>query len=106
MKRTEMERIERELRRSEKKVDRIAGENSTPGSVGEYIERLFGLFRYDQSEIFNTAESLEILELLEEMKQDIPEKKWPDVLKKAIKKTQVAQKDKAMSELKELIGLN
>ncbi|MCR9141325.1 MAG: hypothetical protein NXI24_03675 [bacterium] len=105
MKRTEMERIERELRRSEKKVERIQGEGAG-GSVGSYIERLFGLFRYDQSEIFNTAESLEILELLEQMKEDIPEKKWPDVLKKAIKKTQVAQKDKAMEELKELIGLN
>ena len=105
MKRTEMERIERELRRSEKKIGRIAGDGPA-GSVGEYIDQLFGLFRYDQSEIFNTGESLEILELLEKMKQDIPEKKWPDVLKKAIKKTQVAQKEKAMAELKELIGLN
>ena len=93
------------LRRQEKKVERIAGGGSG-GSVGDYIERLFGLFRYDQSEIFNTGESMEILELLEEMKEDIPEKKWPDVLKKAIKKTQVAQKEKAMAELKELIGLN
>ena len=105
MKRTEMERIERELKRQEKKTTRIAG-SGTPGSVGEYIERLYGLFRYDQTEIFNTSESVEILELLEDMKNDIPEKKWSDVLKKAIKKTQVVEKDKAMEELKELIGLN
>lgn len=104
MKRTEMERIERELRRSEKKESRVGGGNR--GNVGSYIDRLFSLFRYDQREIFNTAEDVDILELLEEMKEDVPEKKWNDVLKKAIKKTGVSEKDKAMEELQTLIGLN
>lgn len=106
MKRTEIERIERELWRAAKKETRLEPGAPSDTSVGAYIERLFGLFRFDNNEIFNASEDMKILELLEEMKAHVPAKKWDDVLKKAIKKTRVEQKDKAMNELKQLIGDN
>lgn len=104
MKRTELERRERELRRSEKKVDvlerKMSGEKATPGS---YIQDLFSLFRYDGDVIFNTLDDVEILELLENMKADLPEKQWDNVLRKAIKKTNINQKDRAFDEIKTLL---
>ncbi len=106
MKRTEIERIERELKRAEKKERSVKGRDGGGGdaSVGDYIERLFGMFRYDENEIFNSRDNVDILEVLEDMKQDLPEKKWEDVLKKAIKKTRVRERDRAYQELFELLG--
>ncbi|MBX7059608.1 MAG: hypothetical protein K1X75_16205 [Leptospirales bacterium] len=107
MKRTEMERIEREMRRREKANQRVAGGAAGAGagaSVGEYIERLFALFRYDEAEIFNAREDVNVLEVLEAMKADLPQKKWEDVLRKAIKKTGVKERDRAFQELSALMG--
>lgn len=105
MKRTELERRERELKRSEKKVEvlerKMSVEKPTPGA---YIQNLFSLFRYDAQEIFNTVDDVDILELLENMKENLPEKQWDNVLKKAIKKTNIAQKDRAFDEIKTLLN--
>ncbi len=105
MKRTELERRERELRRTEKKVTvlerKMGGEKATPGA---YIDSLFGLLRYDTEEIFNTQDDVNILELLENMKANLPEKQWENVLRKAIKKTNVVQKDRAFDEIKTLLS--
>lgn len=106
MKRTDIERRERELARVEKR-NRVV-ERKTDGdnclSVGGYIDNLFSLFRYDEAEIFNTSDDLEILELLEGMKEHCPEKQWENILRKAIRKTKVANKEKAFNEL--LVLLN
>ncbi len=106
MKRTELERIEREVRRVEKRSEFLQRRQGSQGaqSVGDYIEKLYGLFRYDEEEIFNTQEDLAILEVLEEMQLSLPQKKWDDVLRKAIKKAGVRHKDKALTELKSLLS--
>ncbi|TGK03978.1 hypothetical protein EHO59_10685 [Leptospira semungkisensis] len=105
MKRTELERRERDLRKAQKKqevLDRRSGQGT---SVGDFIDQLSGLFRHDATEIFNTKDDINVLEVLEEMQAIIPQKKWDDVLKKAIKKTGVVEKERAYKELTELLSL-
>ncbi|TGK32580.1 hypothetical protein EHQ12_18395 [Leptospira gomenensis] len=105
MKRTELERRERDLRKAEKKTQlqekRLA--SGKGNSVGDYIDELAALFRYDATEIFNTGDDIAVLELLEDIQANLPPKQWENVLRKAIKKTGVQEKDKAYSELKELM---
>jgi hypothetical protein len=105
MKRTELERRERELRRMEKKAQALQKGGREEMSVGDYIEALFGLFRYDMEEIFNTKEDVDILEVLENMKEDHPEKQWDVIIRKAVNKTKVAAKERAYDELRELAGI-
>lgn len=104
MKRTEIERIERELKRVEKREKKA--QLREPGDVtpGAYIERLFSLYRYDMNEIFNTQTDEDILEVLEELKENLPEKKQMDVLRKSIKRTGVKQRDRAYEELVSLMS--
>jgi hypothetical protein len=107
MKRTEIEKRERELKRHQKKTDVIERKiqsNTKKASVGEYINDLFSLFRYDNEEIFNAKDDIKILEVLEEMKNSFPEKQWDNIIRKAVKKTNITNKEKAVIELKELIG--
>ncbi|EMN82749.1 hypothetical protein LEP1GSC106_1182 [Leptospira interrogans serovar Grippotyphosa str. UI 12764] len=106
MKRTELERRERDLRKAEKKVQlqekRLA--SGKGNSVGVYIDELSALFRYDATEIFNTGDDIAVLELLEDIQANLPAKQWENVLRKAIKKTGVQEKEKAYNELKELMN--
>ena len=109
MKRTDLERRERELKRTIKKQDILAKkEMSREGrTVGGYIQGLFSLLRYDEQEIFNTTDDIDILELLEEMKEFTPEKQWDTILRKAISKTKIsniANKEKAFNELNALLS--
>lgn len=103
MKRTDIERRERELRRSEKKAKVIQrkGENfKSKNQAGYYIEELYSLFFYNDDQIFNCTKEVQIVELIEKMKEDIQEKNWETILRKAIKKTGVAKKEEAFQELK------
>ncbi|EPG65809.1 hypothetical protein ACE5IS_11960 [Leptospira wolffii] len=103
MKRTELERRERDLRKAQKKQEALQGRASNGSSVGDFIDQLSGLFRYDVTEIFNTKDDIDVLEVLEQMQAILPQKKWDDVLKKAIKKTGVQEKERAYNELLELL---
>ena len=106
MKRTDIERRERELRRSQKKEDVLARKTEnfkSKNSVGQFIDELALLFFHNDDEIFNCTSEIKIVELVEEMKLTLPEKNWESVLRKAIKKTGVNQKDKALDELKSLL---
>ncbi len=105
MKRTELERRERELKRSLKKEEvlRRKSDRGESMTVGNYIEELFALFRYDEVEIFNTTDDIQVLELLEGMKVHQPEKQWDTILRKAISRTKVANKEKAFNELSSLV---
>ncbi|TGL58769.1 LB_289 family protein [Leptospira sarikeiensis] len=103
MKRTELERRERDLRKAQKKQEALDNRSGSGNSVGDFIDQLSGLFRYDVTEIFNTKDDINILEVLEEMQAILPQKKWDDVLKKAIKKTGVVEKERAYKELQELL---
>ncbi|PJZ48737.1 LB_289 family protein [Leptospira saintgironsiae] len=104
MKRTELERRERDLRKAQKKQEALDKRGGGNG-VGDFIDQLSGLFRYDATEIFNTKDDINILEVLEEMQVILPQKKWDDVLKKSIKKTGVLEKDRAYKELLELLNV-
>ncbi len=107
MKRTDLERHQRELKKSEKKKDTLQKktESMSPTKlIGDYIDRLFSLFRYDSENIFNINTDTKILELLESMKLEIPEKQWDNVIRKGIKKTGISNREKAVNDLKQLIG--
>lgn len=105
MKRTDIQRKERELKRAEKKAERIAskGERKDDDSVGAYIERLHSLFFYDETRIYNAKHSVEILEVLEEAKAAFDEQSFETIVRKAIRKSKVKEKEQAYSELMELL---
>ena len=105
MKRTDKLRRERELKRAQKKVDRIQKSDSGNEelTIGDYIDNLYSLFFHDAEKIYNINQSEEILELLENMKDSIPEEKWETVLRKAVKKAQVKTREEAVKELQSLL---
>lgn len=105
MKRTDIQRKERELKRAEKKAERIAskGDKKDDTSVGAYIEKLYALFFYDETRIYNTKHSVEILEVLEEAKAAFDEENVETIVRKAIRKSKVKEKEQAFAELMELI---
>ncbi len=103
MKRTDLDRRERELRRARKKAERLAKNGGVEKTVGDYIDELNGLFYHDGTQIYNTESDERILDLLEDMKEDLEEKNWDNVLRKAIKKSGVKERDKAYKELKSLL---
>ena len=102
MKRTDRERMERELRRLEKK-ERIAEKRSaTESSVAGFAKALTGSFLYDDLHILNLEDD-EILELLMEMKESLPEKQWDAALKKAVRMTKVEERQDALTQLRALL---
>jgi len=103
MKSTDLARKDRDLKKARKKQENLERRGSREErSVGDYINDLSDLFFYDQQKIYNISSSEEIMLLLEELKEEHPEKQWNIVLKKAIKKTKVAEKDAALLELQQM----
>ena len=102
MKRTELERKERDLKKQEKKI--IKTGSGAKGSVNDYIDRLFALLRYDDTNLFNTTDDMNILELFESMKEEIPENQWDNIIKKAIRKTKITEREKAIAVLNEILN--
>lgn len=107
MKRTDLDRHDREVRRMQKKQEVIARRSSkgTRGP-GDFIKELNDLFYFDETKIYNINLSDEILELLEEITIEIPRDKIESILRKAVKKTGVSEKEEAVREMKELIDLD
>lgn len=106
MKRTELERRVRQLKREEKVQDFLESVSSRESrSVSDYIDDLFGMLYYNEHEVLNIKENVEILELFENLKEDHPEKQWSNVIKKAIRKTSVKERDRAVDELTELLEM-
>lgn len=110
MKRTEIERKERELKRMEKKILRInktkekgfsEGESIT---VGTCINKLFDCFMYDENEIYNLNNNEDILELLLVMEKEYERKTIDGIIRKAIKKTKIGKKEEAFKAIKELLS--
>jgi len=103
MKSTDLARRDREIKKARKREmvleRKTRKENRTPGDfINEFAEKFF----YDTEKIYNINMSEEILLLLEEMKEEIPEKQWPNIIRKSVKKTKVKQRDPAIKELAEL----
>ena len=104
MKRTDQDRRERELKRARKKEERIERDGSSGSmSVGEYIDALNSAFFHDGTKIYNTETDEKILEILEDMKDDLEEKHWDSVVRKAVKKSGITERNKAIDELKALL---
>ena len=104
MKRTDLMKRERELKRARKKVERNERpeEGGSDKSVGDYISELNDLFYQDGVKIYNTQTDERILELFEEIKDNVEEKNWENILRKAVKKSAVKESEIAFNELKEL----
>ncbi|MBN2616672.1 MAG: hypothetical protein JXR64_00020 [Spirochaetales bacterium] len=101
MKSTDLARKDRDLKKARKKEEVLARQTSkTSKTVGDYINELNGLFFHDGTKIYNIDKSEEIMELLEEMKMELEEKNWINVIKKAVKKSGITEKDAAIENLK------
>ncbi len=103
MKRTDQERFERERKRREKRERAAAArEEDSDGtdktSPSDYVKDLHGRLHFDKQHIYNAHDD-DVVELLIEMKEDLPEDKWESVLRSAIRKTKVSEKDFAFNEL-------
>lgn len=106
MKRTDIQRKERELKRAEKKAERIAskGDKKDDMSIGAFIDKLHSLFFYDEERIYNAKHSVEILEVLEEAKDAFDQQGLETIVRKAIRKSKVKEKEQAFNDLMELVG--
>ncbi len=103
MKSTDIERRNRDLKRSQKKQEMLERRTEREKrSVGDFINAFVELFFFDEEKIYNLEMSDEILFLLEEMKEEHPEKQWENIIMKAVKKTKVKQKDEAIAMLKDI----
>ena len=104
MKRTDQERIDREFKRSEKKrsIDEKHAEKAE-ASVGGYARALLEIFAFDETHIFNTSDDEDVLEVILEMKEALPEKQWNPTLRKAIRMTKIEEKQSAFQELSLLL---
>jgi len=101
MKSTDLARKDRDLKKARKKEEVLARKTSkSEKSVGDYINELNDLFYHDGKKIYNIEISEDILDLLEEMKMELEEKNWMNVIKKAVKKSGVTEKDLAIEQLK------
>ena len=105
MKRTDKLRRERELKRAQKKEDRIqkSAFDKQELTIGDYINNLYSLFFHDTEKIYNINQSEEILEVLEDMKDNISEEKWDTILRKAVKKAQIKTREEAAKQLQSLL---
>lgn len=101
MKRTDIERKERELKRETKRAEQAERRTEKrAGTVGEYIKRLSGLFFHDGKRIYNIKNDVRILELIEEIKQHFNQEECMNILRKAVRSTGVSDKEVAVEELK------
>ena len=107
MKSTDMDRRDRELKRSQKKIDVLSRKQGGKSdmTVGGYIDKLHDSFFYDEEKIYNIKDNVDMLAFIEEMKENIPEKDWETVFRKALRKTGVKQKEQAFKELKFLLTI-
>ena len=105
MKRTDMERWERERKRQEKKSLLVTKREMSydEKTEGAYIKKLASLFKHDDEKIYNISMDEKIWGLIFDMKDHIEEKNWSNVLKKAVKRTKIKEKELALKELKKLM---
>ena len=106
MKRTDLLRKERELKKARKKAEKIEKEGGSGlESPGDYIKAFSDAYFHDGNKIYNINSDEKILELIEDMKDVLEEKHWEAVFRKSIKKVGVKERDEAFDELKALADL-
>ncbi|PRQ09006.1 LB_289 family protein [Enhygromyxa salina] len=99
MKRTDQERIAREIGRTQKKeaIRERRINDKTDGSVGGYAKALEDVFMWDDEAIYNVGDD-SVLEILMDMKEALTDKDCEAALKRAIKRTKVKDRDTAFEE--------
>ncbi len=103
MKSTDLARRDRELKRARKKTEVIQRKSlKSTNTVGDFIDQLSEMLFNDGKRIYGISDSTDILEFLENMKKEQPEKQWEPIIRKAVKKTKVVHKNEAVKELMEL----
>lgn len=105
MKRTDQERIAREIGRQEKKagIQQKRADSKEDVSVAGYARRLETTFMWDDDTIYNLNDE-SVLELLMEMKEDLTDRDCEAAIKRAIKKTDVADKDTTLAAALVVLG--
>ncbi len=103
MKRTDLERKERDIRKAIKKEERLAKGSCSEKSIGDFINELHSYFFHDENKIYNIAVDERIPDLLEEMMVCVEEKKWDNIIRKAVRKTGIKEKEAAVKELLDFI---
>ncbi len=103
MKRTDLERKERDIKRAMKKEERLTKGGVAEKSVGDYINELHSFFFHDETKIYNIAIDERIPDLLEEMMMELDEKQRENIVRKAVRKTGVKEKEPAIKELLEFM---
>ena len=103
MKRTDLARKEREIKRSIKKEERLARGEKSERTIGDYINELSSFFFHDENKIYNISVDDRIPELLEDMMLEMEEKQWETIIRKAVRKTQVKEKEPAIKELMDFV---
>lgn len=106
MKSTDLARRDREIRRSQKKEEMVHRRQGKRGerSVGDYISILSEKFFHDDVKIYNIkTNNEEIVELLKEIKEEIEDKQWDTILRKAVKKSGISGREEAFQDLKKLL---
>ena len=105
MKRTDQERIAREIGRQQKKErireKRINGKDDV--SVGGYAKQLEEVFMWDDEIIYNIQDD-GVLEILMNMKEDLSDKECHAAVKRAIKRTKVKDRETPFDEIKMLLA--
>ncbi len=107
MKSTDLERRDREIKKAKKRQMILERKGQRDARTpGDYINLFEEAFFFDTKKIYNIEMSEDILMLLEEMKEELAEKQWANVIRKAVKKTKVEQKDEAIKQLADLAEID
>ncbi len=99
MKRTDEERIAREVGRQQKQSRVLQRRTDNRGdiTVAGYTTQLEDAMMWDEETVYNIADD-EVLEILLDMKEDLSEKECEAVVKRAIKKTKVKDRETPYQE--------
>jgi hypothetical protein len=104
MKRTDQERIAREIGRQQKKErireKRLSGKEDV--SVSGYAKQLEDVLMWDDELIYNVNDDA-VFELLMEMKENLSDKECEAAFKRAIKRTKVKDRETPLEELTTLL---
>jgi hypothetical protein len=104
MKRTDQERIAREIGRQQKKeaIRTRLLTSKDDVSVAGYAKALEDVFMWDDETVYNIQDDA-VLEVLLEMKENLSDKDLEAALKRAIKKTGVKDRETPLAEALELL---
>ncbi len=111
MKQNELERKERELRKEVKRSQKISNKKTKDSleegpriSSSEAFSRLVATFRHDDTEIYNIKNNETILELLLEMQVSFSAKQIEGIIRRAIRKTKISNKQEAFSDVAAMLN--